>query len=115
MFRRGEKLPNWKVQDSVGQAHELWNFRQKSHLVIIYDPEATPDMQKRWQEAVHMDRKQWEWLNASVLIAKQAPADVSPGVYLVDRYGAFMTYFPLTHWNFDDAEREFIYYEARHC
>jgi hypothetical protein len=34
---------------------------------------------------------------------------------LIDRYGFFLNYFPLDRWNFDDLEREFLYYEARHC
>jgi hypothetical protein len=115
MLDKGKLVPNWKMVDHEGHAAALWDFRQKSHLVLIYDPEAKKERQKQWLAAVHLDHKQWEWLQAKILILREAPADVSPGIYLIDRYGLFLNYFPLDHWNFDDLEREFVYYEARHC
>lgn len=115
LLKPGQRIPDWKVQDSTGRSHKLWDYRQKSHLVLLYDPEAKADTWKRWESAIHTDRKQWDWLNAKVLILKKGPKDMVPGIYLVDRYGMFMSHFPLDRWNFDDLEREFIYYEARHC
>jgi len=40
---------------------------------------------------------------------------VSPGAYVVDRYGMFWNYFAPGNWTFDDLERDLMYYEANHC
>lgn len=115
MFKRGERVPNWTLQDHAGDTHALWDYRQKTHLVLIYDPTATLETSNRWRSAIELDRKQWDWLNAKILIIKKAPDEMAPGVYIVDRYGLFMTYFSLERWSFDELEKEFVYYEAKHC
>ena len=69
----------------------------------------------RWQAAIEADRKQWTWLNVTILIVSKAPKDLAPGVYAIDRYGIFLNAYPLTSWNFDDLEKEFLCYEANHC
>jgi len=115
MLEKGKRIPNWTVKDNEGESRVLWDYRQKSHLVLIYDPEADADKRRHWRAAIHVDRKQWDWLNAALLLVKAAPEEMTPGIYLIDRYGFFLNYFPLDRWNFDDLEREFLYYEARHC
>ena len=64
---------------------------------------------------IRADQKQWEWLNTRVIIVKQAPKEVVPGAYVVDRYSMFWNYFSPGHWTFDDLEKDLVYYEARHC
>ncbi len=98
-----------------GLTHDLWDYRQKSHVLLLYDPQASAETLSRWQAAVQADQKQWDWLNAKVLIISKAPKEVSPGAYVVDRYGMFWNYFSPDHWTFDDLERDLVYYEARHC
>jgi len=115
MIEKGERAPNWLLKDSEGQTHVLSEFRQKSHVLIVYDPEVPAATIRHWQAAIQADQKQWEWLNTRVLIVRQAPKEVVPGVYIVDRFGLFWNYFSPGHWTFDDLERDLIYYEARHC
>jgi hypothetical protein len=115
MLEKGKRLPNWRVKDVDGNSHNLWDYRQKSHLLLLIDPAATEETRLRWQTAVQADQKQWDWLNAKVIIVEHPPKEVSPGAYVVDRYGVFLNYFSPGHWTFDDLERDLVYYEAQHC
>ena len=115
MLEKGKRIPNWSLKDVEGNSHNLWDYRQKSHLLLLYDPEASQDTLGRWQKAIQADQKQWDWLNTKVIIVDKAPKDVAPGVYVIDRYGMFSNYFSTGNWSFDDLERDLVYYEARHC
>jgi hypothetical protein len=115
MLEKAKLVPNWKVEDHRGETHKIWDFRQKSHLILIYEPQTKKDVREHWLKAIQLDRKQWDWLNATLLILADAPKEMVPGAYLIDRYGQFVNYFAPHHWTFDDLEKEFLYYEARHC
>lgn len=115
MFEKGKRVPNLAVKDHTGAAHDLWDFRQKSHVVLLNDPNAEKETIQRWTTALQADRKQWDWLNVRWLIVKKAPKDLLPGVYAIDRFGMFINVYPPDHWSFDDLEREYLYYEAHHC
>jgi hypothetical protein len=115
VLEKGKRIPNWNLKDVEGKSHDLWDYRQKAHLLLLYDPEASKDTIVRWQKAVQADQKQWDWLSAKVIIIHKAPKEVVPGAYVVDRYGMFWDYFSPGNWTFDDLERDLVYYEARHC
>ena len=114
-LQRGKQIPNWMVKDHRGEKQSLWDYRQKSHLVLLYDPQSQPATVKRWLAAIEADKKQWVWLNVTWLVVKEAPKGLAPGVYAIDRYGLFINTYPVTNWGFDDLEKEFLYYEAAHC
>ena len=111
----GKLIPNWEIKDQEGQKRSLWDYRQKSHVVLLYDPESDAKTIARWLSAIQADKKQWDWLNVSFLIAREAPKDVAPGAYAIDRYGIFLNRYPSGKWGFDELEREFLSYEAKHC
>lgn len=115
MLEKGKRIPNWKVKDADGRSHDLWDYRQKAHVVLLHLPKATKEMTDHWKKAIQADQKQWDWLNAKVLIARHAPPEVAPGAYVIDRYGLFWNYFSPDQWSFEDIERDLVYYEARHC
>lgn len=115
MLEKGKRIPNWKLTDVGGAAHEVWDYRQKSHVVVLYDPKASADTVGRWQKAIQADQKQWDWLKTKVLIVNEAPGEVVPGVYVIDRYGMFWNYFSPDQWTFEALEKDLVYYEARHC
>jgi len=31
---KGKRIPNWSVTDQEGAKHALWDYRQKTHLVL---------------------------------------------------------------------------------
>jgi hypothetical protein len=111
----GKQFPNWSIKDHSGASHTIWDYRQKSHVVLIYEPEQLAERKAQWLSAIQADRRQWDWLNVTFILVKEGPKDINPGVYVIDRYGIFVNSFASNRWNFNDLEREFIYYEARHC
>ncbi len=115
MLEKGKRIPNWPLIDIEGTSFELWNFRQKNHVILLYDPKTAPETIAQWKQAILADQKQWDWLNAKVLVVKKAPQEMAPGAYVIDRYGMFWNYFSPGHWTFDDLEKDLMYYEARHC
>ena len=114
-LKRGARIPDWNIKDHEGKNHALWDYRQKSHVILLHDPESPEETIQRWVAAVEADRKQWEWLNVKVIAVSGAPKDLPPGAYAIDRYGILLNVFPVSRWSFDDLEREFLYYEAFHC
>ena len=114
-LQRGKRIPDWTLQDVEGIQHTLWDYRQKSHVVLIYDPDRKTDQVQHWKAAIEADRKQWDWLNVKILLVDQPPKGMEPGIYAIDRYGIFMNRYPTTQWNFDMLERDYLYYEAYHC
>jgi hypothetical protein len=115
MLEKGKRVPDWKITDIDGNVHALWDYRQKSHLLLLFDPQASADTVLRWQKAIVADRQQWDWLQTKILIVAKAPEGMAPGAYVIDRYGMFWNYFSPGHWTFDDLEKDLVYYEARHC
>ncbi len=111
----GKLIPNWVVKDHAGGQHTLWDYRQKSHVVLLYDPQSNVLTRDRWLTAIEADKKQWDWLNVKILVITDGPKELAPGAYAIDRYGLFLNGYPISSWSFDDLEKEFLYYEARHC
>jgi len=108
-------MPDWIVHASDGTVRRLWDYRQRSHLVLLNDPKAEASERRRWSEAIASDRKRWDWLQVSFLVADRVPQAEAPGAYLIDRYGRLLAHYAPGQWTFDDIEREFLYHEARHC
>lgn len=114
-FKRGELIPDATIVDAQGISHRLWDWRQKSHLVLLVAPEASPAQRVEWQRTIDRERAQWVWLHAEVLLLKEGPAQWNAGVYAIDRYGRFLKEWPIDQWSAEDLQREYIYHEARHC
>jgi hypothetical protein len=112
---RGTLLPNWLVTDPQGEKHALWDFRQKSHVILVAPPDGHSEMRDQWMAAFRQDRQKWAWLNTTLLFLEERPAEVACGLYLIDRYGRLWSYFEPQAWSLEGVEREWIYYEARHC
>jgi hypothetical protein len=110
-----KSLFDLKVTTIDGRTINISDSRQKSHVVLIYEPSEMKKTVEHWQAAVNADRSQWEWLQVQIFLIKKAPAEFEPGAYAIDRYGELIHRFPSRHWTFADIEKEFIYYEASHC
>lgn len=115
MIEKGKPIPDWTLKDHQGRTLRLSDFRQKSHVVMLYEPQSSRQKVERWLSAIQSDHTQWDWLGATLVVAREAPAEVAPGVYVADRCGTFLNYFAPGLWTFDEVERELLYYEAAHC
>jgi hypothetical protein len=114
-MEKGKQVPNWSIQPIDGEAVSLWSFRQRSHVVVMLNPNLNPEDVKRWQAQIAANQKQWDWLNARFFFSKVLPEGVEPGVYVIDRYARLWNVHPLETWSLADQEQELVYYEARHC
>jgi hypothetical protein len=114
-LEKGKVVPNWTWTSKEGQVRNIWDWRQKSNVILIVAPKATEEQARLWQTGIEAERKQWLWLNAEIFIITEPPADLPAGVYAMDRYGCWIRTWPLEAWTFEELQREYVYYEARHC
>ena len=114
-LEKGKRAPNWALTQKEGQVRHLWDWRQRSNVILIVAPQASAAEERVWQAGIEAERKQWLWLNAEVLVITAPPPDLDAGVYAIDRYGCWIRTWPLDAWTFEDLQREYVYYEARHC
>jgi len=115
MMEKGKLFPNWTVRDGEGNPRVLWDFRQRSHVILFVNPLDDEEERKRVVNAATLHRKTWDWLNVTFLWQTPVPEGAEPGVYLINRYGRLHQYFEAGGWTFELLEREWVYYEARHC
>jgi hypothetical protein len=115
MLEKGKLVPNWTVTDEEGRPHGLWDYRQKSHVILLYDPQADAAARAGWHQEIKTNNKQWDWLKVIFVMVAQAPETLPPGVYVIDRYGRLWNFYPPKEWTFEGLEKDLVYYEARHC
>lgn len=115
MLENGKLGPNWPVVDFAGSPHALWDFRQKSHVILLHLPGATPAQRDEWRAAVEKNKKRWDWLNATFVTLKEPANELPAGVYVIDRYGRLWNSYAADGWTLETLENDLVYYEARHC
>ena len=110
MFLKNELVPDVELTDLAGQRHRLWDYRQKTHLLLVLGDNAA-----RADAALGARRKTMEWLGVRVLAAATPPPGFESGAFAIDRYGRFIEAFALDDDLAERVEKEFLYYDARHC
>lgn len=109
-MQKNELVPDIEITDLAGKKYRLWDLRQKSHLLLLFgDGAAAADA------ALAAKKKLIDWLGVRVIACGAPPAGFEAGASAVDRYGRFITLFPFDGELVDRVEKEFVYYEARHC
>jgi hypothetical protein len=115
MLVKGKLVPNWATADLNGVPHSLWDFRQKSHVILFFLPSSTVPEREGWRASIEKNKKRWEWLNATFLILREPRPDFPAGVYVIDRYGRLWNFYSSEAWDLAVLENDLVYYEARHC
>ena len=108
-------MPNLKAVDLAGQAGTLWDYRQKSHTVLIHEPSASAETLQSWNETVLKNKKQWDWLAVKFLRTAEGENSLETGIYIIDRYSHLIRFYPSMKWTFEEIEKDFIYYESCNC
>lgn len=110
MPEKNALIPDIHVTALSGERFHLWDFRQKVHLLLLVGDAAGG-------AAATLAEKQKiiDWLNLKVIACAPPPPDFGPGAHLIDRYGRYITLFPIDATLGDRVEKELVYYEARHC
>src|SRR5262245_62009480 len=119
MFSMGQLVPDMPVESLKGVRGRLWDYRQKSHVAVLRGGSGDPTLRQRWQEETQSRRQLWEWLNVIPLVAVDEVESTAPMLDLIDHYGrrlgTLLLKDGLTAPLFDEIEKEYLYYEARHC
>ena len=110
MTDKNALVPDIEVRALDGQRVRLWDFRQKTHLLLLVGANAATAM-----AALDARKKIMDWLNLRAIACAEFPDGFTEGAHLIDRYGRYVTVFPLDETLSDRVEKELVYYEARHC
>jgi hypothetical protein len=115
MLIPGNLVPDAEVMDLKGGIHHLWDYRQKSHVALLYNPSSREEKFEACRKAVQINESHWDWMNVSFLMLTRLNDHFENGMYIIDRYGRLIKFHPGSEWTLEDVEKELTYYEARHC
>jgi hypothetical protein len=115
----GKLVPDILVEDMNGERRRLWDYRQKSHVILFRGHVTQAASFKSWKDEAGKRRERLEWLHAVLAIAPDEKETAEATIELIDRYGLLHKTLPIGTNSpaqiFDEIEKEYIYYEARHC
>lgn len=110
MLQKNELVPDIEISDLSGQKFRLWDFRQKTHLLLLFGEGAAAA-----EAALAQKKKLMDWLGLRVIASGPPPDGFPSGATAVDRYGRLIASYPFDEALADRVEKELVYYEARHC
>ena len=110
MLLKNALIPDIEIVDLAGQSVRLWEFRQKTHVLLLAGDGAAAAA-----DALAKKKKLMDWLGLRVIACAVAPAGFETGAHAIDRYGRYISFFPMNENLSDQVEKELVYYEARHC
>ena len=108
-------LPDISVTTHDGQIFQLWNFRQRTHVTLLYERGANSEALLKLADEAKARQKTWDWLGVKILVVCQMPTEFPGGLYLIDRYGILVNYVEAIDEPWDLIEKEYLYLEARQC
>lgn len=108
-------MENIHFTDESGNERELSQFNQKSHVALIWDPNADANTLAVYRAQIEGKQKLWDWLAVKIFILKTVKETITPGMHLYDRYSRHITTLPFDQNLWKNLETEVTYYEARHC
>jgi hypothetical protein len=115
MLTAGARPLDYETTDLFGKPHRLHDFRRKAHVVLLCDPDASPERRARWTERRAAEGQRWTWLQAEALIPTGRPAEIEPGIYLISRWGHVIAVHPAGDWDMDRIERDLLTFESQDC
>lgn len=119
MAQPGKLVPDCDIETLSGERGRLWDYRQKSHVIVLRGAGNQPAFLKKWKEEVQRRHPRLDWLRAIPLFAEETLHPSALTVDLIDRYGRLHKTLPVDPDSiaavFDQIEEEYVYYESRHC
>jgi len=110
MIQNNKLVPDVEITDLSGQKLRLWDFRQKTHLLVLFGAGAAEAKTKLDDKKKIMD-----WLGLRVIASGAPPEGFPTGALAIDKFGQVINTYPFTDDLADVVEKELIYYEAKHC
>ncbi len=102
-------MPNLETLDLEGKRQDLWEYRQKSQVVLILDPGFTPEAAEALRSEIEGRKKLWTWLNVKFVRSAGKDEALEPGAYLIDLYGRLIRFYPGRAWKLDEIEQDTLY------
>ncbi len=110
MIEKNKLVPDIEITDLSGEKFRLWDFRQKTHLLVLFGAGAAEAKAKLDEKKKIMD-----WLGLRIIAGGAPPAEFPAGAAAIDKFGRLIATYPLTDDLGDIVEKDLIYYEAKHC
>ena len=114
-MQAGARPLDCETVDLFGKAHQLHAFRRKTHVVLLWDPQATAEERARWKAKRTEEGQRWTWLQAEALVPVVALKDIDPGTYLISRWGHVIAVHPPGVWDMDRVEKDLLTFESQDC
>jgi hypothetical protein len=115
MYEEGSSTGDREVNDLHGKRRNLREFRRRAHVVLLWDPAAGPAELSDWRERRVAESQQWTWLQAEAVVPAEPPQGLSPGTYLISRWGKVIAVHPPGRWDMPRIERDLLTFEAQDC
>ncbi len=104
---------DFEVETLRGETKRLHQYRRRSHVLLIVDPEDGPERRKA-QRTLHDQQSQtWTWLQTVLVRPAEAPPGLEPGNHLVDRWGRLIASYPPGLWDLARIEDDLLHWEDR--
>lgn len=113
MFEEGSTPGDLDVLDLDGRSRNLRDFRRRTHVVLLWVPSATPEEHKAWRGRRSEESQRWNWIGAEPVLPGHPLPQVSPGIYLISRWGRVIGIHPPGPWDLERIEHELLIFEAR--
>jgi hypothetical protein len=113
MLEEGSVPGDLAVLDLDGRSRNLRDFRRRLHVVLLWDPSANQDDREAWRDRRRAESQRWSWIGAEVVVPSDPLREVSPGIYLISRWGKVIGIYPPGSWDLDRVEHEILVFEAR--
>src|SRR5689334_2195558 len=107
-MKAGARPLDYETVDLFGRPHQLHSFRRKSHVVLLWDPNASAEDLARWKAKRSEEGQRWTWLQAEALVPVALPSPVDPGTYLISRWGHVIAVHPPGVWDMDRVEKDLL-------
>jgi hypothetical protein len=115
VLKPADRPPDYECADLNGVPRRLHEFRRKTHVVLICNPEATPAQRALWKARRTAESQRWTWLQAEALVPLAPLPDTEPGIYLIARWGHVITMHPPGDWDMDRIEKDLLTFESQDC
>jgi len=114
-MKPGARPLDCETVDLFGKPHRLHSFRRKTHVVLLWDPTAGPEVRAQWKAKRGDEGQRWTWLQAEALVPVDALGSVEPGTYLISRWGHVIAVHPPGVWDMDRIEKDLLTFESQDC
>jgi len=116
MVQPGAMTPDLEVERLRGGAKRLHDFRRRSHVLLVVDPDGSPAARAAREQRAAEEAQRWTWLQTELVRPAVADAPGWPaGNHLLSRWGRLIASYPPGPWDLARIEDDLLHWEAQDC